>query len=189
MKRLMVQGCLDEGRVRVFTMGHIFPLAFPLIDNTFSRPPLPNTLSWGSGRLEVVFEAIDPLSHEFSLEAPDALRVGGVLQRPPRAGQPLQLRLLLDATLLEVFTWEGEVLSTRVYRGRPPTFLTPATAAGVMEGEGVAGRLTEVRLGQPGAAVGAASACGIDVVSMGGESLVTHLACFEMASIWLMDDT
>ena len=126
----------------------------------------------------MVFEAIDPISHEFSLEAPDALRVGGVLQRPPRAGQPLQLRLLLDATLLEIFTGEGEVLSTRVYRGRPPTQIPAAAAAMAAEGERDVGSQTE----GPAWAI---SACGIDVVSMGGVSLVTHLACFEMASIWL----
>ncbi|KAF8056752.1 BFRUCT3 [Scenedesmus sp. PABB004] len=73
--------------------------------------------NWGSGLLEVVFEALDPCSLAFSLTAPAARRIGGAIAQRP--GQPLALRLLLDGSCLEVFTGTGEVLSTRVYRGSP----------------------------------------------------------------------
>ncbi|WIA41557.1 hypothetical protein OEZ86_008923 [Tetradesmus obliquus] len=74
--------------------------------------------NWESGLLEVVFEALDPATMSFSLTAPMARRIGGPLQQKP--GQPLALRLLLDASCLEIFTGTGEVLSTRIYRGSPP---------------------------------------------------------------------
>ncbi|KAF6258531.1 hypothetical protein COO60DRAFT_1107801 [Scenedesmus sp. NREL 46B-D3] len=74
--------------------------------------------NWESGLLEVVFEALDPATMSFSLTAPMARRIGGPLQQKP--GQPLALRLLLDASCLEIFTGSGEVLSTRIYRGSPP---------------------------------------------------------------------
>jgi hypothetical protein len=51
--------------------------------------------NWESGLLEVVFEALDPATMSFSLTAPMARRIGGPLQQKP--GQPLALRLLLDA--------------------------------------------------------------------------------------------
>jgi beta-fructofuranosidase len=51
--------------------------------------------NWESGLLEVVFEALDPATMSFSLTAPMARRIGGPLQQMP--GQPLALRLLLDA--------------------------------------------------------------------------------------------
>ncbi|KAF6251533.1 hypothetical protein COO60DRAFT_1559078 [Scenedesmus sp. NREL 46B-D3] len=39
--------------------------------------------------------------------------------RPLQAGEPLQMRLLLDYSILELFFGTGEVLTTRVYRGAP----------------------------------------------------------------------
>lgn len=44
-------------------------------------------------------------------------RVGGGIDLKP--GDPLEMRILLDNSCLEIFTGTGEVLSTRVYRGRP----------------------------------------------------------------------
>ncbi|KAJ9506637.1 hypothetical protein QJQ45_018294 [Haematococcus lacustris] len=82
---------------------------------------------WDTQILEVVFEALDPETHEFSLAAPGCRRVGGKLMRPPLPGQPMHLRVLLDASLLEVFTGGGEVLTTRVYRGVGP----PGSGAGI----------------------------------------------------------
>ena len=35
-----------------------------------------------------------------------------------------------------------------------------------------------------GAGVSGESPCGVDVLSWGGETLVLHLACHEMMSIW-----
>ena len=74
--------------------------------------------NWETQVLEVVFEALDPSTMAFSLTAPTARTIGGRITQQP--GQPLQLRVLLDYSVLEVFTGTGEVLSTRVYRGTPP---------------------------------------------------------------------
>lgn len=46
------------------------------------------------------------------------VRIGGALDLKP--GDPLELRILLDNSCLEIFTGTGEVLTTRVYRGQPP---------------------------------------------------------------------
>lgn len=62
---------------------------------------------WDSGVLEAVFEALDPATLTFSLAAPGARRVGGKLLRPPALGQPLQLRLFLDYSLMEVGAGKG----------------------------------------------------------------------------------
>lgn len=52
---------------------------------------------------------------------------GGVLDLAP--GSPLGLRILLDASCLEIFTSTGQVLTTRVYRGTPPSLRTEGDAA------------------------------------------------------------
>lgn len=44
-------------------------------------------------------------------------------------GQPLELRVFVDASAVEVFTGCGQALSTRVYRGAPPAG-APAAAEG-----------------------------------------------------------
>jgi len=90
------------------------------------------TYHWRSGMLEVAFDDPQPTAYDERPFAPSAelcehrRRVGGRLERPPAcaSGAPvLKLRLLLDGSSLEVFTGGGEVLSTRVYRGEPPTLL------------------------------------------------------------------
>jgi hypothetical protein len=74
---------------------------------------------WESQVLEVVFEALDPATMTYSLTAPGARRIGQQLLRP--LGQPvITLRVLVDYSVLEVYTSTGEVLSTRAYRGVPP---------------------------------------------------------------------
>lgn len=45
-------------------------------------------------------------------------RIGGEIDLKP--GEPLDLRVLIDKSCIEVFCGSGEVLSTRVYRGIPP---------------------------------------------------------------------
>lgn len=80
---------------------------------------------WDTGVLEVVWEALADhraAAHSYCSavpcrQHPCLRRVGGKLQRPPLPGRPLHLRVLLDYSLLEVYTGGGEVLSTRVYRG------------------------------------------------------------------------
>lgn len=69
--------------------------------------------------MQVVFEGVDPQTKAFSLTAPTARRVGGRLE--PRGADRLALRLILDHSLLEVFCGTGQVITTRVYRGAPPT--------------------------------------------------------------------
>lgn len=54
------------------------------------------------------------------------VRIGGALDLKP--GDPLELRILLDNSCLEIFTGTGEVLTTRVYRGQPP----PGADAGIV---------------------------------------------------------
>lgn len=83
---------------------------------------------WDERLLEVAFEALDPSTMQFSLAAPGAQRFGGELDMRP--GEPLELRLLIDGSCVEVFTGTGQVLSTRVYRGAP-------AGAGAAGGSGV----------------------------------------------------
>lgn len=72
---------------------------------------------WERSCLEVVFEALNPETMEFFLDADSSRRIGGPIDW--HAGQPLYLRIILDHSCLEIFTGTGEVLSTRVYRGGP----------------------------------------------------------------------
>lgn len=72
---------------------------------------------WERSCLEVVFEALNPETMEFFLDADSSRRIGGPIDW--HAGQPLYLRIILDHSCLEIFTGSGEVLSTRVYRGGP----------------------------------------------------------------------
>jgi len=72
---------------------------------------------WERSCLEVVFEALNPETMEFFLDADNSRRIGGPIDW--HAGEPLQLRIILDHSCLEIFTGTGEVLSTRVYRGAP----------------------------------------------------------------------
>lgn len=73
---------------------------------------------WERNSLEVVFEAVDPDTMEFCLDAETSRRVGGSIDLRP--GEPLELRVLLDHSCVEIFTSTGDVLSTRVYRGSAP---------------------------------------------------------------------
>ena len=45
--------------------------------------------------------------------------IGGPISLPP-GGHSLKLRLLIDHSLVEVFTEMGQTLTTRVYRASPP---------------------------------------------------------------------
>jgi hypothetical protein len=79
---------------------------------------------------------------------------------PPAPGAPLELRLLLDGSALEIFTGSGETLTTRVYRGTPPA---------VGSGAG-----------------GDASDAGMDVFAAGeGPVLLSRLDVWEMCSGWV----
>jgi sucrose-6-phosphate hydrolase SacC (GH32 family) len=69
--------------------------------------------------VQVVFEGLDPDTRQYSLSSPTARRVGGRLE--PRGLQTLSLRIILDCSLLEVFAGSGQVITTRVYRGTPPS--------------------------------------------------------------------
>ncbi|KAK9821729.1 hypothetical protein WJX81_006531 [Elliptochloris bilobata] len=78
---------------------------------------------WERGVLECVFEAGtgDDLATRTELDPEDEnqRRVGGAVAGP-RLGESLTMRVLLDHSCVEVFLGSGEVLATRVYRGRPP---------------------------------------------------------------------
>eukprot|EP00803_Ostreobium_quekettii_P007372 evm.model.scf_89.9 EVM.evm.TU.scf_89.9 scf_89:38243-42484(-) len=73
---------------------------------------------WERSSLEVVFEAVDPDTMEFTVDDESSRRVGGNIDLRP--GEPLQLRVLMDHSCIEIFTSTGDVLSTRVYRGTAP---------------------------------------------------------------------
>eukprot|EP01026_Neomeris_dumetosa_P059679 TRINITY_DN5578_c0_g2_i1.p2 TRINITY_DN5578_c0_g2~~TRINITY_DN5578_c0_g2_i1.p2 ORF type:complete len:297 (+),score=49.88 TRINITY_DN5578_c0_g2_i1:37-891(+) len=73
--------------------------------------------NWLEGKLEAVFESIDPATYQFAWNSPQARRIGGPLSHDP--SEPLQLRVLIDHSCIEVYTGSGEVLSTRIYRGAP----------------------------------------------------------------------
>ncbi|KAL4419945.1 hypothetical protein ABPG75_007043 [Micractinium tetrahymenae] len=105
--------------------------------------------------------------------------VGGPLAAPAadNSGR-VRLRVLVDGSALEVFTGSGEVLSTRVYRGSPPTSAGTAKAeAAAVEGPAAAA--------EPVAAAAAeASGCAIAVVALGGAALLESAAAWEMCSCW-----
>ncbi len=87
-----------------------------------------------------------------------------MLDLPP--GAPLRLRLVLDASCLEVFTGSGQVLTTRVYRGHPPPHHHPPPP--------------------PSTTTNPATApdSGIEVVAMGGSCTLDDLHAYEMDSCW-----
>lgn len=73
---------------------------------------------WESHKLEVIFEVIDQDTMQFCIDQDSSRRVGGIVSFSP--GDALHLRMLLDYSSLEIFTGNGEVLSTRLSRGHPP---------------------------------------------------------------------
>ena len=70
--------------------------------------------------LEAVFEGDGDFATAAQLPGADdgQRRVGGDVDLRP--GEPLQMRILLDHSCVEVYLGSGEVLSTRIYRGHPP---------------------------------------------------------------------
>ncbi|GMH42910.1 hypothetical protein BSKO_10832 [Bryopsis sp. KO-2023] len=70
---------------------------------------------WDTTTLEVIRGPMDVPIDEMRFSEDRA--GGGIDLRP---GDPLEIRILLDHSALEIYTGTGEVLSTRVYRGRPP---------------------------------------------------------------------
>lgn len=65
-----------------------------------------------------MYEGLDPETMTYSLSGPAVRRVGGRLDPPNFA--TIALRIVLDHSLLEIFTGTGQVITTRVYRGEPP---------------------------------------------------------------------
>ncbi|KAG1662140.1 hypothetical protein FOA52_011013 [Chlamydomonas sp. UWO 241] len=149
---------------------------------------------WAARTLSVIFNAVNAVTLATDLNAPGVRTVGGRLQCPPLPGRPLSLRVLIDATLLEVFTGDGEVLSTRVHRGwhwqpqqthqqqqlqqqaqqqpqQPPEWAVGSDAVHWQPPGWMAGPEA------PGHSLGS---CGIDVVSLGGDTKVLGLAAYEM---------
>lgn len=117
---------------------------------------------------------------------------------PHPSGAPLELRLLLDGSALEIFTGSGETLTSRVYRGAPaPTRARAAVSAAAAAAVAAAGGV----LTQPAteAAVAAAAAAAddsvagedgadadIDVFAAGeGPVLLSRLDVWEMCSGWV----
>ncbi|KAI8462969.1 MAG: glycosyl hydrolase [Monoraphidium minutum] len=115
---------------------------------------------WEEQLLEVVFEALDPSTMQFSLTAPDARRIGGPLTARP--GEPLELRLLVDGSCVEAFTGTGEVLATRVYRGAP--------------------------YGAHGGHGGGKAGSGLELFALDGDAVIARAEAYEMASIWAAQD-
>ncbi|KAK9810230.1 hypothetical protein WJX72_007025 [[Myrmecia] bisecta] len=77
---------------------------------------------WERNVLEAIFEGGPnndmATQTELDLEAENVRRVGGPVDMRP--GEPVQMRILLDHSCIEVYLGSGEVLSTRIYRGHPP---------------------------------------------------------------------
>ncbi|GBF95699.1 arabinanase levansucrase invertase [Raphidocelis subcapitata] len=102
-------------------------------------------------------------------QQPAPRRCGGPLRWLPRGAASLRLRLLLDHSLLEVFTSTGEALSTRVYRGDAPPSPPGAAQTG------------GVQLLSWGAAGG-----GLAAAAAGGG--LAAAAAWEMESMWCAAD-
>lgn len=61
---------------------------------------------------------LDPMSMTFD-PTKSVKEIGGPIFLPP-GGDSLTLRILIDHSLVEVFTELGQTLTTRVYRAGPP---------------------------------------------------------------------
>ena len=86
------------------------------------------------------------------------LPAGGELDLPP--GAPLRLRLFLDGSCLEVITGTGQALTTRVYRGHPPS-------------------------AEEGTGGGGGPDAGLELLAVGGGCCVDDLHAYEVGSGWL----
>lgn len=90
-------------------------MAIGILFRSFDNEAGQNTLllyNWESKALEVI------RGLESGTELVDSLeKVGGILDLRP--GDPLELRILIDQSCVEIFSSSGEVLSTRMYRGDP----------------------------------------------------------------------
>eukprot|EP00210_Caulerpa_lentillifera_P005193 g4963.t1 len=69
--------------------------------------------NWQSKALEVI-KGLESVT-EMMIESVE--KVGGLLDSRP--GDPLELRILIDQSCVEIFSSSGEVLTTRMYRGDP----------------------------------------------------------------------
>lgn len=112
--------------------------------------------------------------------------MGGGLGCAP--GEALDLRLLLDWSLVELFAGTGEALATRVYRGEP------AAAAGAdgngTAGAGGGGAATEAEGGgvggsADGAEAGQQLAGQVWLVAMGSAAHVSSVSAHCMRHIWI----
>jgi hypothetical protein len=167
--------------------------------------------AWRTGELELAFDDPQPTAYDerpFSPAAEVAAarrRVGGKLSRPPKGGEPLRLRVLVDGSVVEVFTGGGEVLSTRIYRGEPPLLMAekekgvvaaPPTPTGSEQGGGVLPPRPPSSAPSASSAASAASAsssvllppskapcpcaCGVEVLASGAPVRVRRLEAWEV---------
>ncbi|CAG9465064.1 unnamed protein product [Pedinophyceae sp. YPF-701] len=110
---------------------------------------------WERQTLEVVWAKPQAWGNRGAgLEGAPEHRVGGRIEVGDTPDD-LTLRVLIDHSCVEVFTSTGEVLSTRVYRGKPPADAPAKTLP-----------------------------CGIELVSYGGAATIERAVAFEMSSIW-----
>jgi hypothetical protein len=81
------------------------------------------SFDWSNHELAVDFDAPFPDAYNPHPEdTPERRRIGGKLVNYV-AGTALTLKVLVDGSVLEVFTSTGETLTTRIYRGHPPKCL------------------------------------------------------------------
>lgn len=124
----------------------------------------------------------------------DGLRVlGGQLRVRP--GYPMKLRLLMDYSLLEIFTSDGQALSTRVYRGLwpaedgqveesvgPPVADSDlAPAAALLDAAAPSGKASSA------STVITAVPCGCYLFADGGTVLARDIHMSAMGTAWFAD--
>lgn len=114
-------------------------------------------------------------------------RCGGRLQQPAPGARRLGLRVLIDHSLVEVFTSTGEVLSTRVYRG--DSLAAPSTSAGAAATapalSWAAAAAADVAVESSGGSHRAGSGAGlIELLSFRGGAAAARAQAWEMNSMW-----
>eukprot|EP00878_Enallax_costatus_P001235 GHUV01001378.1.p1 GENE.GHUV01001378.1~~GHUV01001378.1.p1 ORF type:complete len:664 (+),score=239.16 GHUV01001378.1:126-1994(+) len=134
------------------------------------------SFDWSNYELAIDFDEPFPDAYNPHPEdTPERRRVGGRLVNY-KPGTPLSLRVLVDGSTLEVFTSTGETLTTRTYRGHPPSCDSACKAC-----SSTAGKQQQ----HSGPRLQEQDETGIAVFTANAAVSVTTIDVWEMGSCWV----